>query len=63
MIMALEANSITGNETTAYRGQCGVYEFFFSCKSRPRYGKIALYDVKRLSANLPIRGPMPPDAL
>lgn len=59
MIKALENDDVTGNETTAYPGQCGVYEFFFPFNSRPMYGKIALYNdrlrILILSAHKPKR--------
>jgi len=47
MIAALERENIEGDETTSYSGQVGTYQFMFSFRCRPMYGKIALYE-KRL---------------
>ena len=59
MIAALEREGIEGNETTSQPGQVATYEFFFSFKNRPMYGKIALYEdrlrVLILSAHKPKR--------
>jgi hypothetical protein len=42
MIVALEDDSVEGNETTSMPGQLATYEFLFHHASRPMYGKIAL---------------------
>jgi len=59
MIAALERDDVTGNETTSYPGQAGTYEFMFSFRDRPMYGKVALYDdrlrILILSAHKPKR--------
>jgi len=59
MIKALESDDAAGNETTAYPGQIGAYEFFFSFNAHPMYGKIALYEdrlrILILSAHKPKR--------
>ncbi len=59
MIAALEREGIEGNETTSYPGQTATYEFLFSFRDRPMYGKIALYDDRLrlliLSAHKPKR--------
>jgi len=59
MIAALEQEGIEGNETTSYPGQTATYEFLFSFRDHPMYGKIALYDDRLrlliLSAHKPKR--------
>ena len=59
MIAALQRDDVTGNETTSYPGQVGTYEFLFSFRDRPMYGKIALLDgrlrILILSAHNPKR--------
>ena len=59
MIAALERDDVTGNETTSYPGQAGTYEFLFSFRSKPMYGKVSLYDSRLriliLSAHTPKR--------
>ena len=59
MIAALEHEGIEGNETTSNPGQVATYEFLFSFRDRPMYGKIALYDDRLrlliLSAHKPKR--------
>jgi hypothetical protein len=57
MIAALERDDVTGNETTSNPGQVGTYEFMFTFRNRPMYGKVALYEnrlqVLILSAHKP----------
>ena len=59
MIATLERDDVTGNETTSYPGQAGTYEFMFSFRDRPMYGKIALFEdrlrILILSAHKPKR--------